>query len=159
MSTFKGLALGWGKPLVGFSTLHALCRSVDAPEGSLICACLDARKGEVYAAVYRLGSTPVDDVAVLPPMAVEARALSEQIAALKEPVRRAGDGWTRYPAELSTVATENGAWNSSAPSMSALAACALHRLPAGDVLETLEPLYVRRSYADLSLAQKKKEAP
>lgn len=51
-STIKGLAVTKGKPVVGVSTLEALAyNAVDFP--GLICPMLDARKGEVYAALYR----------------------------------------------------------------------------------------------------------
>lgn len=51
-STVKGLALATGKPVVGVSSLEALAyNAVDFP--GLICPMFDARKGEVYAALYR----------------------------------------------------------------------------------------------------------
>ena len=48
----KGLAYGWQIPVVGMSTLFAHAARVTDFEG-LICALLDARKNEVYAAVFR----------------------------------------------------------------------------------------------------------
>ena len=52
LSTVKGLAYGWQIPVVGVSTLFAHAARVTDHEG-LICALLDARKNEVYAAVFR----------------------------------------------------------------------------------------------------------
>jgi tRNA threonylcarbamoyladenosine biosynthesis protein TsaB len=52
LSTVKGLAYGWQIPVVGVSTLFAHAARVTDYEG-LICALLDARKNEVYAAVFR----------------------------------------------------------------------------------------------------------
>ena len=51
LSTAKGLALGTGRPLVGVPTLDALAANM-AP-APLLCPMLDARKGEVFAAIYR----------------------------------------------------------------------------------------------------------
>jgi tRNA threonylcarbamoyladenosine biosynthesis protein TsaB len=51
LSTAKGLAMATGAELVGVSTLEALAM-VAAPRGGRICPVLDARKGEVYAAVF-----------------------------------------------------------------------------------------------------------
>jgi len=51
LSTAKGLAMATGADLVGVSTLEALA-TVAAPRGGRICPVLDARKGEVYAAVF-----------------------------------------------------------------------------------------------------------
>ena len=52
LSTVKGLAYGWQIPVVGVSTLFAHAARVTDYEG-LICVLLDARKNEVYAAVFR----------------------------------------------------------------------------------------------------------
>jgi tRNA threonylcarbamoyladenosine biosynthesis protein TsaB len=52
VSAAKGLAFATGKPVGGVSTLDALAQNVRyCPY--LICPVLDARKGEVYAALYR----------------------------------------------------------------------------------------------------------
>jgi len=51
LSTVKGLAYGWGLPVVAVSTLLALAARVTDYEG-LICSLLDARKKEVYAALF-----------------------------------------------------------------------------------------------------------
>jgi tRNA threonylcarbamoyladenosine biosynthesis protein TsaB len=51
ISTLKGLAWPLGKKAVGVSTLAAL--SMNIPFSTrLVCPVLDARKGEVYAALY-----------------------------------------------------------------------------------------------------------
>jgi tRNA threonylcarbamoyladenosine biosynthesis protein TsaB len=52
LSTIKGLAYGLGVPVVGVSTLLANAARVDDFDG-LICSFLDARKKEVYAALFR----------------------------------------------------------------------------------------------------------
>jgi len=51
-SSVKGLAFATGKPVAGVSTLDALAQNVRYC-ACLICPMLDARKGEVYAALYR----------------------------------------------------------------------------------------------------------
>ena len=52
MSTIKGLAMASGKPVVGVSSLQALAWQT-LPCSNLMCAMLDARKGQVYCARYR----------------------------------------------------------------------------------------------------------
>ncbi len=52
LSTVKGLAYGWQIPVVGVPTLLALAARVTDWEG-LICPFVDARKKEVYAALFR----------------------------------------------------------------------------------------------------------
>lgn len=54
LATAKGLQLATGIPLVGVSSLAALAASAWSLEGPLVAA-LDARRDEVYAALYTLG--------------------------------------------------------------------------------------------------------
>ncbi len=51
LSTAKGLSYGTSRPIVEVPTLEAMALS-RVPERRLICAMLDARKKEVYAAVF-----------------------------------------------------------------------------------------------------------
>lgn len=51
LSTLKGLAYGWKIPIVGVPTLLAVAARVTDWDG-LICSFLDARKKEVYAALF-----------------------------------------------------------------------------------------------------------
>ncbi len=52
LSTIKGLAMATGKPVVGISSLEALAWNI-AGEERVICPMIDARKKEVYSALYR----------------------------------------------------------------------------------------------------------
>ena len=56
VSMAKGLAYGWGVPLVAVPTLEVLCESVlqrrQIQSGSLLCPMIDARRMEVYTALY-----------------------------------------------------------------------------------------------------------
>ena len=69
-STVKGLALAANKPVVGIPTLDALAQNFRGVE-SLICPMVDARKKEVYTALYRSKRTgslekETPDLAVAP---------------------------------------------------------------------------------------------
>lgn len=48
----KGLAFAGGIPLIGVATLEAHASCVVRPAGTLVCVANDARKGEVYAALF-----------------------------------------------------------------------------------------------------------
>lgn len=52
-STIKGLAMATGKPVVGCSTLEALAANI-GPISESICPILDAQRGQVYTAIYKL---------------------------------------------------------------------------------------------------------
>ncbi len=55
LTTAKTLSLVTGKPLAGIPTLDVLVENVPFTEG-LVCPALDARRGEIFAAMYREGS-------------------------------------------------------------------------------------------------------
>ena len=52
MALAKGLALPNQTPCIGVSTLEALALSVFVPQGSIVVAAEDARRGEVYYAAF-----------------------------------------------------------------------------------------------------------
>jgi len=54
VSTVKGLAFATRKPVAGISSLDVLASQI-SPTPYLICPVLDARKEEVYTALYRYG--------------------------------------------------------------------------------------------------------
>lgn len=60
LTTAKTLALVTGKPLAGIPTLDILVENVPFVEG-LVCPVLDARKGEIFAALYKRDSRGTSD--------------------------------------------------------------------------------------------------
>jgi tRNA threonylcarbamoyladenosine biosynthesis protein TsaB len=54
VSTVKGLSMTYGKPIIGVPTLEALAfNCIDS--GLLICPMMDAKKNQVYTALYKTG--------------------------------------------------------------------------------------------------------
>jgi tRNA threonylcarbamoyladenosine biosynthesis protein TsaB len=153
LSTLKGVSLGTHQPLLGVSTLHALARSPGVT--GLVAACLDARKGEMYGAVYRVGATAADDEELVAPVVLPVAAWTELVGHLG-PLPYAGDAGRVFSATLG-VAMSRSAWDSPVPHARALAQCALPQLASPPLLGAMEPLYVRKSYTELSLGQAKKE--
>ncbi len=54
LSTVKSFALASGKPIAPVSTLKALGLKLKHPHNRLLCPLLDARKGEIYAALFEV---------------------------------------------------------------------------------------------------------
>lgn len=110
----QGLAFGAGKPVVPVSSLAALAQGVAAgrPAGTLIMSAFDARMGEVYWGVYRVGGdglvTPVGQEQVAKPEAVQLPAGIGGPASLDgrdnpgttSRLIGVGSGWQPYEAEL-----------------------------------------------------------
>lgn len=62
LSYAKGLARARGIALAGVPTLDAMALTAgsDLPAGALVCPILDARRGEVYAALYRFSTDALE---------------------------------------------------------------------------------------------------
>lgn len=91
VATVKAFALAVGRPLVGVTSLETL--AMNAPFCRLpVCALIDARKKEVYAAMYdcRNGSTPRE---LRPPVVMPPEEL---IASLEGDLLFIGDGVQVY---------------------------------------------------------------
>ena len=55
VSTAKGLAWGAQKPAIGVSTLEAMAyHGIAAGEGVLVCAAMDARRSQIYNALFEI---------------------------------------------------------------------------------------------------------
>ena len=89
VSTVKGLCWGAEKPCVGVSTLEAMAWHGLAA-GGVICPVMDARRAQVYNALFRIE----DDwpVRLCPDRAISLEALAEELRALGESVFLVGDG-------------------------------------------------------------------
>jgi tRNA threonylcarbamoyladenosine biosynthesis protein TsaB len=54
LSTVKALSFASGKPIAPVSTLRALALKLAVPGAALVCPVLDAKKGEIYSALFEL---------------------------------------------------------------------------------------------------------
>ncbi|HKA32206.1 MAG TPA: tRNA (adenosine(37)-N6)-threonylcarbamoyltransferase complex dimerization subunit type 1 TsaB, partial [Candidatus Binatia bacterium] len=153
LATVKGLVYGSKIPVIGVPTLHAVAARVDDHEG-FVCPFLDARKKEVYAALFRregeLMERVSDDV-VAPPEAV-LDAARKQIGSAR--CLFIGDAIVAYealvqaalgPQALSTLGAD---YPSTA---AAVARIAGEKLSRGDydAVGPLAPIYLRPSEAEL----------
>ena len=149
LATVKALALILKRPVVGVETLAALAAQV--PESPLpVCAVLDARRGELYAALYRM-------VNGYPEVLRRPRILSPErlCAEISGPALFVGEGLRVFGEELRRRLGERFR---QAPGhlregrAAAVAYLAEHRLLSGEVDDpaTLTPFYLRPSEAERS---------
>lgn len=91
VSAVKGLAWAAEKPVCGVSTLEAMAyNGVAAPEGSVICCAMDARRNQFYNALFEMkDGIPVR---ICEDRAIGAAKLVEDIEKIKKPVFIVGDG-------------------------------------------------------------------
>ena len=89
VSTVKGLSWAADKPCIGVSTLAAMAwNGVDA--GGLVCAVMDARRSEVYKALFRI--VEGRPVRLCEDRAVPLQILAEELAAYPDAPFLVGDG-------------------------------------------------------------------
>lgn len=147
MSSAKGLCLASGLCLLSVPTLEALALRV-AVGGMATCSMLDARRGEVYAGVYRLDGKRL---ACLVPDAV--LGVGDLLGRLPRPVLFVGEGAVVYRDRILDVLGGEARFVSGAlnrPSAASVALLGIRRLMAGEVadLSRTEPGYLRRSQAE-----------
>jgi tRNA threonylcarbamoyladenosine biosynthesis protein TsaB len=150
LSFAKGLAFAGRLRLVGVPTLDALAVGALPWDGRL-CAALDARKQEVYAAVYARDGEGIARLGE--PCAIAAARLAEAIGG---PCTFVGDAVEVYGEAFRGVLGAAAALLPPAvrpPRASAiirLARARLAREPAGDDLAALAPVYLRPPEAELT---------
>lgn len=66
----RGLALATGCPVVGIDTLSGLAASIPEPADGPVLAAIDARRGEIYAALFGR-----DGAAIVPPFVADAEGV------------------------------------------------------------------------------------
>lgn len=89
VSAVKGLAWAADKPCVGVSTLEALAWN-GACVGGYVCPVMDARRAEVYNAVFEIRDG--SPVRITPDRPIALSALADELRALGAPVLLLGDG-------------------------------------------------------------------
>ena len=89
-ATVKGLAFATEKPCLGVSTLEALAYNLIGMDG-LICPVMNARRQQVYTALFRAKDGKLERL--MPDSALAITALDELLTAYNEPVMLCGDGY------------------------------------------------------------------
>jgi len=148
LGTVKGLCMATGKPAAAVSTLEALAANMPFCR-YLLCPLLDARKKEVYAALFKYREEGcmirlTDDRVVSPEFLIEQ---------IREPVVFLGDGVDVYKDFLKGRLGDHAYFapmNAMLPSGISVAMLGLAKLKKGEVITDTEiPVYIRRSEAEL----------
>ena len=144
-STVKGLAWAADKPCVGVSTLEAMAWHALAA-GGLVCPVMDARRSQVYNALFRVENGRPVRLCEDRPIALSQ--LAEELRTLNAPAFLIGDGaelaekYLREQAIPCTVAPENLRWQSAW----GVAMAAMDKTPGN--ADALLPVYLRLSQAE-----------
>jgi tRNA threonylcarbamoyladenosine biosynthesis protein TsaB len=105
LATGKALAAGLRLPAIGVTSLEVVAHP-HRRQGALVAAVVDARRREVFRAVYRTDSGRLLEVAA--PAVCTPDALASELAALDADVLAVGDGARRYADVLTAAPTGAG---------------------------------------------------
>jgi len=168
MAVAKTLAQVWRLPVVGISTLETLARPLTGHR-SLVCPILNARKNEVYTAVYLTVNNELKCLAG--PEALDIKRLVHLLSRLMENclesyfeslqygVTFLGDGVPVYKDELKCSLGARASFTSSTlwfPRGAVTAHLGRERIAAGKGMDplSLQPEYIRLSEAEVKWRKK-----
>ncbi|SFF98774.1 tRNA threonylcarbamoyladenosine biosynthesis protein TsaB [Desulfotomaculum arcticum] len=151
MSTAKTLAQVLNLKVAGIPTLDVLAYPLSGLAG-LICPVLNARKSELYAALY--GWDNGQQVCLKPAFASGVKQLAELLLSYNQQVTFLGDGLTEYQSELNSLMGDLARFApkcASFPRGAVVAEIGLARFTAGQCESPMHllPKYVRKSEAEI----------
>lgn len=161
IATVKGLAMAAGKQVAGFSSLAMLAMNLPWALHP-VCPMFDARKKEVYTALYSCSDIPAPLLAdcVVPP-----DRFLESLVALDGPVVFVGEGAVRYRELIVGRLGERALFappSANLPRASAGACLAARAFARSEAVSPaiLLPVYIRPSEAELALMNREiKQSP
>ncbi len=153
LSTVKGLSYATGKPLVAVPTLEAFALNF-AYSAYPVCLMLDARKSEVYAAVFSWKRGGFEKT-------FEERSIRPETLMndFRETVLFAGEGASLYADLIRETMGERALFappEKMVPSPANVAAIGLEKALKGEYTNAADalPLYIRKSEAEVKWSQK-----
>jgi tRNA threonylcarbamoyladenosine biosynthesis protein TsaB len=162
VATARALAWARGIPIVGVSTLEAVCaRAAGPPEDpARILAVLDARRGEVFAAAWQRGQVGRGEAALVSPRAVDPGELAQTLARQGGSWRAVGDGAVRFRDVLQAGGdVEIPPDDSELHRVSAAQIVRLARGRTPAAVDEIEPEYLRLPDAELNRRARDTSSP
>lgn len=149
LAAVKGLALVTGRPVVAVPTLKALAWNLPRTQYPVV-PLLDAKKKEVYAAIYRWESEGLATV-----MAEGALSLADLAARTSGAALFTGEGSVLFRGELRELMGERALFaplSAAVPSAASVAEVGMELFAAGERADAdgLTPLYIRRPEAEVA---------
>jgi tRNA threonylcarbamoyladenosine biosynthesis protein TsaB len=151
VATARTLAYALDVPLFAATSLEAIALDGGRP-GELVASVLDARRRELYAALYRIDSGARLIQVVEPMVGVPFDVVAKIVAGVDGPVHVVGDGVVSHRAEMAAlfecVAVTTG--RALASTAVGLIEAILGRIEAGPTGEEAEILYLRDPDAQIT---------
>lgn len=152
MATAQSMAWALELPVIPICSLDALAMNADLSEVT-VAAALDARRGEVYWALYRMRGVGMEPQRLTEPVVTPLEDLAIHLADRAEEMLCVGSGFDRH-----TELFDSSPWaqlvgpNSMFPSATAVATLGGHRMLADDTVTAaeLQPMYLRAPDAEIN---------
>lgn len=147
VAAVKALAYALDKPVFGINTLLALAYNLSVLENVPISPIMDARRGQVYNAVYKFSSYKAEEV-----VAPRALSIEELCADITEKTYFVGDGVRVYGAKIKELLGDKAVLAPTHLTLQKASSIAFAASEANsDVYlspEALEVVYLRKSQAE-----------
>ncbi len=155
IATARALARGRAIPLAGISTLQSLALARPSPDLvpaglDAVFAVLDARRGEVFAAGWRMDEADDFDRALLPPRALAPEALADLITPLGPATLAIGDGAIAFREALERSGSFIPEDDSPLHKVTAMNHCRLADRLEGEIPDEVRPDYLRAPDAEIA---------
>jgi tRNA threonylcarbamoyladenosine biosynthesis protein TsaB len=140
IATARALAQARRLPLAAVGSLTALARGMadQVPDGGPLLPALDARRGQVFAALYDREGDQLWE-----PLVAAPGELVERLGGLERSPVAAGDGAVRFRAELEAAGATVAAPEDPVHRIAARNVCALGQATAEVPPDRVEPIYLR----------------
>lgn len=148
LSTIKSFAFSSGRPVAPVSTLAALARKIQHPHNRLICPLLDAKKNEVYAALFESKAEGLREI--IPQGAYSPDELFSRLPSHRV-IHFIGSGVGVYRSALFQYLKDKARFSRRTPFIAhevGLIGYEMLREGRGKDSHEIEPLYLRKSQAE-----------
>jgi len=143
-ATALGLARSINKPAIAVPTLDALAYNMLGMHDGIVVPLMDARRGQVYAAIYRTNESG-QLTKVIDYFAASINEVMERVGEQSASAMLLGDGADAYKQEILAL-TPNAKFallNSNRQRPASVGLCAMHMLAAGNAVTHPELIYIR----------------
>ncbi len=155
VSAVKGMAYASDKPCIAVSTLESMAYNLLGGH-AVVCACMDARRQQVYNAVFRVDGEKI--TRLCDDRAISVADLLEELGDYDEEIVLVGDGAALVYASADNEHIKLAPESTRYQRASSTAAAALEAYKRGEVISpaALMPSYLRLSQAERERKEKEK---
>jgi tRNA threonylcarbamoyladenosine biosynthesis protein TsaB len=137
IATARALAQAQNLPLAPVGSLSALARGISEAGQGLALPVFDARRGEVFAALFQNGDE------LWPPFVAPPEELAARVRELDRAPLAAGDGALRFASELEAAGATVAPPEDSIHRVAARHVCAVGEAAVEALTDQIQPLYLR----------------